>query len=173
MARIPLPDRESLPDELKERWDRVAARGRVLNIQRAFFTNPGIDVNALQVWRACGLSPRAREIVILRAAFVKKSRYEWHQHVRIALDAGLGDEEIAGVQKWREASLFSDDERALLALVDELDRGRPGDETFAAASRGRTPGEIFGVLYLITMYFQLAAVMEALDLETEEPFVGW
>lgn len=173
MARIPLPDRDSLPDELKERWDRAAARGPVLNIQRAFFTNAGIDINAFAVWRASGLSPRAREIVILRAAFVKKSRYEWHQHVRIALAAGLTDEEIAAVQKWRGASLFNDDERALLTFVDELDRGRPGDAAWAAVSRGRTPGEVFGVLYLVTMYFQLAAVMEALDLETEEPFVGW
>jgi alkylhydroperoxidase family enzyme len=111
--------------------------------------------------------------VILRAAFVRRSRYEWHQHVRIALAAGLTDEEIAGVQKWRESTLFSDDERALLAFVDDLDRGRPGDETFTAVSRGRTAGEVFGVLYLITLYFQLAQVMEALDLETEEPFVGW
>jgi 4-carboxymuconolactone decarboxylase len=173
MARIPLATRESLPDDIKERWDRAAARGPVLNIQRAFLTNPGIDINAIQVWRACGLSPRAREIVILRAAFVRQSTYEWHQHVRIARDTGLSDADIDAVRDWRNTTAFSDDERALLGFVDELANGRPSDESLAALSRGRTPGEVFGVLYLITLYFQLAHVMAALDLETEEPFVGW
>ena len=30
-----------------------------------------------------------------------------------------------------------------------------------------------GVTFLITLYFQLAQVMATMDLETEEPFVGW
>ncbi len=173
MARLPLPTRESLPDDVKERWDRTAARGPVLNIMRAFLLNPGIEINAFSVWRASGLSPRAREIVILRAAYVRESTYEWHQHVRIARDAGLTDDVIEAVRGWRDASVFSEDERALLAFVDGLDGGRPSDDSLAAVSKGRTDGEVFGVLYLITMYFQLAHVMAALDLETEEPFVGW
>jgi alkylhydroperoxidase family enzyme len=173
MARLPLPTRESLPDDVKERWDRTAARGPVLNIMRAFFLNPAIETNAIQVWRACGLSPRAREIVILRAAFVRQSTYEWHQHVRIARDAGLTDGVIDAVRDWHGATVFSDDERALLAFVDELHQGRPSDESLQAVSRGRTDAEVFGVLYLVTLYFQLAHVMAALDLETEEPFVGW
>ncbi len=32
---------------------------------------------------------------------------------------------------------------------------------------------MFGVTLLITLYFQLAHVMSALDLETEEAFVWW
>ena len=34
-------------------------------------------------------------------------------------------------------------------------------------------GVIFAVTMLIATYFQLAHVIAALDLETEEPFVGW
>jgi alkylhydroperoxidase family enzyme len=173
MARLPLPTRESLPDDLKERWDRTAARGPVLNIMRAFFLNPAIETNAIQVWRACGLSPRAREIVILRAAFVRQSTYEWHQHVRIARDGGLTDAEIDAVRDWQKATVFTDDERALLRFVDDLNEGRPSAPVWAAVSRDRSDGEVFGVLYLVTLYFQLAHVMAALDLETEEPFVGW
>jgi 4-carboxymuconolactone decarboxylase len=175
MARIPLPDRDDLPtDELKERWDRTASRGRVLNIQRAFFNNPEIETNALKVWKASGLSPRAREIVILRSAFRQQSRYEWHQHVRIARDAGLSDDEIKDVIEWKASERFSDDERALLAYVDNLSSSsRASDEIFEAFAKDRTPAEVFGVTYLITMYFQLAHVMATFDLETEEPFVGW
>ena len=174
MARIPLPTRESLPEEMRARWDSQATRGGVLNIQRAFMTNPGIDLNAFRVWRASGLSERSREIVILRCAFQKQSTYEWHQHVRIARAAGLSDVEINAIGDWQASALFSEDERALLAYVDDLAANpRPGDDSFAAVSKGRTPGDVFGVTFLITLYFQLAHVMAALDLETEEPFVGW
>lgn len=175
MARIPLPTRDSLPnDELRSRWDRQANQGQVLNIQRAFLTNPGIDLNAFRVWRASGLAPRQRELVILRCAFQKQSTYEWHQHVRIARGEGLTDAEITAVGNWGPSALFSPGERALLAYVDELAaNARPSDETFSAIAEGRSEGEIFGVTFLVTLYFQLAHIMSALDLETEEPFVGW
>ena len=175
MARIALPTRESLADdEARSRWDRQAARGAVLNIQRAFMTNPAINLNALQVWRASGLEPRARELVILRAAFDKKSTYEWHQHVRIARGEGLTDADINAVTDWEGSDRFSADERALLAYVDDLaGGGRPSDETFKAVSSGRDAGAVFGVTFLITLNFQLAQIMATLDLETEDPFVGW
>ena len=175
MARIPLPTRESLADDVaRSRWDRQASRGAVLNIQRAFMTNPAIGLNAFEIWKASGLPNRAREIVILRCAFARRSTYEWHQHVRIARGEGLTDAEITAVGSWQNSKLFSEDERALLAYVDDLAMSpHPSDASFAAVSNGRAPGDIFGVTFLITLYFQLAHVMAALDLETEEPFVGW
>jgi 4-carboxymuconolactone decarboxylase len=175
MARIPLPTRETLTDEEQvRRWDRQAERGGMLNIQRAFLTNPGIGLNAFQIWKASGLSNRHREIVILRCAFQKRCTYEWHQHVRIARGEGLTDDEIRAVTDWQDSKAFDAEERRLLAYVDELaTNARPSDAAFARISETRTPGEMFGVTFLITLYFQLAHVMEALDLETEEPFVGW
>jgi len=175
MARIPLPTRASLTDDaLVQRWDRLAERGPVLNVLRLFMANPSIELNAFQVWRASGLAPRAREIVILRCAYTQQSTYEWHQHVRIALREGLSAAEIDAVRDWQGSALFSEAERVLLAYVDELAaNARPSDEVFAAFARGRSDAEILGVTVLITLYFQLAHIMSALDLETEEEFVGW
>lgn len=175
MARIPLPTRASLTDPaMQQRWDRQAERGPVLNIMRLMMANPQIELNARQIWRASGLEPRAREIVILRCAFTQQSTYEWHQHVRIAGNEGLTPAEITAVGHWRESKLFSDAERALLAYVDELAATpRPSDAIFAAFAAGRSDAEILGVTMLITLYFQLARIMAAMDLETEAPFVGW
>lgn len=174
MARIPLPTRESLPEEERERWDRAARNGPPLNIARLLMANTVMRFDPLSLWRASGLSPRARELVILRAAFQKQSTYEWHQHVRIARDAGLSDADIDGVRAWRGSDRYNDDERALLAYVDELAAGpRPSDESFAAIRKGRSDAEVLAITMLITTYFQLAHVMSAFDLETEEPFVGW
>jgi alkylhydroperoxidase family enzyme len=174
MARVPLPTRETLPtDELKQRWDRTAERGPVLNVTRAFMLNPDVPLNAFQVWAASGLDPRTREILILRAAFVKKSTYEWHQHVRIGRGVGLSDAEITAIGKWRDSNLFSPEERAILAYVDALAEGRPGDEAFNALAGTKSAKDLFGITFLITLYFQLAQIMAAFDLETEDPFVGW
>ena len=174
MARIALPNRDTLPASLHDRWDRTAARGPVLNIQRVFFANPDIRLDAFGVWRASGLEPRARELVILRCAYRRQSRYEWHQHVRIARNEGLEDADINALREWHDSHLFSPEERALLGWVDALaDSQKPSDEQFEEFAKGRTPESIVGVTYLVTLYFQLAQVMAALDLETEEPFVGW
>jgi alkylhydroperoxidase family enzyme len=175
MARIPLPTRDSLTDETAlRRWDRMAEAGPVLNVRRMFLTNPDVELNAGKLWQSTGLSPREREIVILRAAYTQQSTYEWHQHVRIATGVGLTAGEIDDVRDWRDARHFTESERVLLAYVDEMAaHPRPSDEAFAALSTGRTSGEIFAITMLIATYFQLAHVMAALDLETEEPFVGW
>ncbi len=175
MTRIPLPTRETLADPVaQQRWDRFAERGPVLNVFRLFLVNPAIQLNARQLWQACGLEPRSREIVILRCAAVRQSTYEWHQHVRISTDAGLSAAEINAVRSWQDATCFSAAERVLLAYVDELAmKPLPDEAVFAALAQGRSPAEILGVTMLITQYFQLAHVMAALDLETEEPFVGW
>ncbi|MBI2760177.1 MAG: carboxymuconolactone decarboxylase family protein [Chloroflexi bacterium] len=175
MTRVSLPSRESLTDQgLQHRWDRFAERGPVLNVLRMFMVNPTIELNARQVWTASGLTPREREIVILRCAYAKRSTYEWHQHVRIATAEGLTPAEINAVAGWQDATAFTPAERALLAYVDELAIApRPSDAVFAAFTRGRSDAGVLGVTMLITLYFQLAHIMAALDLETEEPFVGW
>lgn len=175
MARIPLPDRDTLTDDaLVRRWDRLAARGPVLNVFRLFMVNPDVELNALQLWRASGLAPRAREVVILRCASTQQSTYEWHQHVRIAADAGLTPAEIEAVRDWQNSPGFTASERALLAYVDALAAApRPDDAVFAAVAAGRSSAELLGITALITTYFGLARIMAALDLETEEPFVGW
>jgi 4-carboxymuconolactone decarboxylase len=174
MARIPLPTRDSLPEGLQHRWDRFASTGPVLNIYRLFLVNPEIQLNARAAWQASGLSPRAREIVILRAAFSRQSTYEWHQHVRIARDAGLSDADINAVRNWESSAGFSPDERALLAYVDAMATSQhPDAAAFDAVRQGRSDAELVGVTYLIALYFGLAQVMATMELETEEPFVGW
>src|SRR4051794_39628643 len=46
---------------------------------------------------ASTLSPRDRELLILRVAIVREAEYEWAQHVVQARDAGLDDDDIGRV----------------------------------------------------------------------------
>ena len=69
---------------------------------------------------ANSLNPRDRELVILRAGFNWKSGYEWAQHVRIGLDCGLTEVEIARIKTGPDAPEWSASDRALLMATDEL-----------------------------------------------------
>lgn len=64
-----------------------------------------------------------REKIILRTGWNCRSRYEWGQHVDIALTAGVGDEDIRRVAEGPSA--WSDPrERALMLACDEVYRDK-------------------------------------------------
>ena len=66
------------------------------------------------------LPRRDTELVILRVAWQCRSAYEWQQHVPIALRVGLTPDEVAGVADDPAAGGFTERQRALLAVSDEL-----------------------------------------------------
>ena len=66
------------------------------------------------------LSPRDRELLILRTGWNCGSKYEWGQHVVIARDCGISDHEIESVKEGPSASSWSSHDRMLLVAADEL-----------------------------------------------------
>jgi alkylhydroperoxidase family enzyme len=68
------------------------------------------------------LDRRDAELVILRVGWNARCRYEWGQHVVIALAEGLPAEDIARVARGPEAHGWSQHQAALLRAVDELHR---------------------------------------------------
>ena len=66
------------------------------------------------------LSPRDRELLILRTGWNCGSKYEWGQHVVIARECGISDDEIESVKVGPTASSWSSHDRMLLTAADEL-----------------------------------------------------
>ena len=68
------------------------------------------------------LPGRIRELAILRVAHRRDCVYEWTQHVALAKNEGITDDEIAAVRQAGEggAGDFDAFERAVLTGVDEL-----------------------------------------------------
>ncbi|MGA1642688.1 MAG: carboxymuconolactone decarboxylase family protein [Ilumatobacteraceae bacterium] len=66
------------------------------------------------------LSSRDRELLILRTGWNCGSKYEWGQHVVIARECGIGDDEIESVKVGPTASSWSSHDRMLLTAADEL-----------------------------------------------------
>lgn len=179
MPRLPLVTREEIPKPLHYVWDRIAQPdGSVSRIFATLGNNPELLRAYLRLgnglWANCGLDVPTRELVILRSAILRHSMYEWHQHVRIARGAGVSDERIVALHHWRESGLFSEPEQALLAWTDALGASdHPPAEAYDRLAEHFDRATVVGATLLPAFYAMTAAFLGAMEVEPEEPFVGW
>jgi alkylhydroperoxidase family enzyme len=178
MARISFAERSSIPEELVYVWDRNANDGQPANIFRTMANNAPLWRSYLRLgnglWTQCGLDVPTRELVILRTSILHHSMYEWHQHVRIGRQAGLSDERIVGLHQWRTSGVYSEAERALLGYIDALAASdHPSDEAHADVARHFDASTLVGINLLTGFYGMTAKFLGAMEVQTEEPFVGW
>src|SRR6516165_7630162 len=101
--RHPLPPRR---DDRPKALNALGTLARHPQLTRAFHTFNG------HVLFGSTLSPRQRELLVLRVAAVRRSDYEWAQHVFLAHDAGLEDDDIARIAAGPEAAGWSPLDRA-------------------------------------------------------------
>ncbi|WP_134670219.1 carboxymuconolactone decarboxylase family protein [Halorussus marinus] len=186
MARIPYvdqedlpPDRQSLLDTLSdeaESSDAHSLGGETLNVYRAMGNNADLlaafQTYGSAVWDESGLSAREREFVILSVAFHADSAYEWHQHVRVALDEGLTVEEIRAVSGGDRERL-DEDARTLVAYVGAFVDGTVDDDDHDRLAARYDDETVVGIDLLAGTYLGLARALDALAVETEVEFVGW
>lgn len=119
----PLAD-DDLSPEARDVLAPMLARGRVLNIFRTMARAP-LALRRFLAWgdyvlSENSLSPRERELVILRTGWQARAGYEWVQHTRIGLRSGLTADEVAAIKQGSAAPGWSDLDRALLDATDEL-----------------------------------------------------
>jgi alkylhydroperoxidase family enzyme len=120
------------------------------------------------------LPPREREIVILRVGWNCRSVYEFGQHTVIGRVAGLTDEEIAALATTRADGPWSADDRALIALADEIcGDDCAGDVTFAALRRRWNDAELVELVALVGFYRMVSGFLNTLGVEPEDGLPGW
>jgi 4-carboxymuconolactone decarboxylase len=178
MSRVPEAVRDDFPEELKYVWDAVAEGREVPRIFKAMGNNPHLLRAYLRLgnglWNHCGLDLPTRELVILRAALNKRSVYEWHQHVRIGRDAGLRDERIDALHNWQTSEQFDEREKVLLAYADAMSKDEPPPaETLQRMVDTWGLSTTIGVTLLVPFYEMTGKFLAAMDVQPEEPFVGW
>ena len=101
-----------------------AGNGRpVANVYRTYAQHPGLyvprQVLSEYIRTRSTLSPRVREMLILRIGFLCRSAYEWAAHARAGRAAGLSEDEIRRIAAGPAAG-WSADDAALLQAVDDL-----------------------------------------------------
>ena len=147
--------------------------GPVLNIFRTLARAP----KALSRFNAWGgyvlsrrneLPAREREIVILRTGYLCKSGYEFTQHTRIGLQAGLTAEEISNIKKGAGAG-WSAADAALIKASDELHADQfVTDATWAELSAHFTPKQCMDAVFTVGQYTQVSMFLNTFGVQLDE-----
>lgn len=115
------------------------------------------------------LGARDRELAILRTAHHRSCAYEWDHHRRVALDAGLTEDEIAALREDPDGHGWSDDDRMVLAAADELhERGTISDATWTELATRFGEHELIELVMLIGHYHMVAFALNALRVQHED-----
>ncbi|WP_227378943.1 carboxymuconolactone decarboxylase family protein [Haladaptatus halobius] len=174
MARIPLLTQSDLPEEYRYLLSEDAM-GEI-NLLCAMANNPAVLQSYMRygstLWSDGGLNSVDLERCILAVARALDARYEWHQHVPIAREQGVDDEEILAISRG-EFDQFDERTAALLGYVRDVALGEIDDESFDSLGVHVTDESVIGATILATHYLATARFLTALAIPLETEFVGW
>lgn len=164
---------EDLTDEQREAAAPVLAAGPFLNVYATLVRAPKAFARYSQ-WgayvlsRRNSLSPREREILILRVGFLCKSGYEFTQHTALGLRAGLSNEEIAAIKQGAGAGNWTSAEQALICAADELVRDFfVSDATWAALGQHFDEKQCMDVVFTVGQYTQTSMFLNSFGVQLE------
>jgi len=114
------------------------------------------------------LTPRDRELLVLRVAWRTRSRYEWAQHSRMAVAAGVQDAEVRAVAGPLDDRPWSDADLDLLRAADQMiDAHRIDDATWGRLAARFDETELLELLFVVGTYLCLALVLNSVSLEPD------
>ncbi len=178
MARVKLLKNSEAPPKSKEFFQKVEGNGAtVLNLYRAVANSPATISNFVKLGSVllnqADLSPKHRELAILRVAILSGSEYELAQHTSIALEAGITQEQLDELHLWEESSCFSKEEKSILRYTDEVTINvKVSDETFSELGEYLNEQSIVELTMSIGYWGMIARVLVPLEVDMEEAAIG-
>ncbi len=170
MARIDYADITN--PAIKPLVERIQnERSSVPNLYKMLLNSPPVAEGWLNYLTAIrqksGLSPKIRELLIMRVAVLNKADYEFEQHLPIAIKEGCTQAQVDGL-KANDFSLFNEQERATILYCDEMTRDiRVKDTTFAAIRKCFNDKEIVEITATIAAYNMVSRFLEAIQVDHE------
>jgi alkylhydroperoxidase family enzyme len=144
----------------------------ILNIFRTLVRAPKA-LTRFNAWggyvlsRRNDLAEREREIVILRVGFLCKSGYEFTQHTRMGLAAGLTADDIARIKQGAGAG-WSPADAALIRAADELHADQfVTDDTWRALAAHFTEKQCMDVVFTVGQYTQVSMMLNTFGVQLD------
>ena len=120
------------------------------------------------------ITPRQRELLVLRVAHRRRSEYEWVQHTVLAGDAGITPDEVVRVQHGADAEGWAPLDAALVAAADELiDDARVSDATWAVLAAELDQQQLMDVVFTVGAYDLLAMAFRSFDVGVDQDLRDW
>jgi alkylhydroperoxidase family enzyme len=117
---------------------------------------------------ASSVSKRVRELLILRISWLRRSEYEFVQHLVLGRHAGLSEAELERVQLGPDAPGWDPVDADLVRAVDELHAdARIQDATWARLSAHFSTTQLMDIVFAVGCYDILAMVFKTLGVQLE------
>lgn len=170
----PVPREQWTPAQAAIAGPILERHGKLLNIFRTQLAHP----EAMKAFLGFGsyvlskrntLAPRERELVVLRIGFLCRSGYEWTQHRRIGLNAGLTEADIERIKQGPDAPGWSPADVALLRAADELHAEQfISDAAWNALGSHFTAQQCVDVVYTAGQYTLVSMLLNTLGVQLDD-----
>jgi len=118
---------------------------------------------------ASSITRRQRELLMLRISWLRRSEYEFVQHVVLGRNAGLSEAELEQVQLGAAAPGWDAIDRELVRAADDLHRdARISDATWARLSEHFSREQLMDIVFAVGCYDVLAMVFKTFDVQLEQ-----
>jgi 4-carboxymuconolactone decarboxylase len=178
MARIPYPDIENSPEKIQDFFKKLGSNNqRILNVNKMMAYSSAsvrelIRLGNRLIYRA-ELDNHLRELAIIRVSHLCGSKYEWAQHVPIALRSGVTRDQMEMIDQWQDSDLFSEEEKMVLRFTEEVvNENRASDITFKAASKFLNLHGLVELTISIGYWSMIAKFLNTFEVDIEEELLS-
>ena len=174
LPRIAPLKRADAAPQVEAMYKRMDAMGNPPpNMHLTFGKNPALYEKwlpfATYIIPASSLTHRDRQILILRSAFQWRCGYVWSQHVEISkYFAVLSDDEMAALGNDGADELWSREERALIAAVDETrTEGAISDPVWSILAGRYGEDRLLDLVFTIGQYSLISTALRSLRVQLD------
>jgi alkylhydroperoxidase family enzyme len=120
------------------------------------------------------LTPRHRELLILRIGWLCGSEYEWAAHSEVARSIGFTEDELIHITEGPGAPQWAPFEATLLQAVDELHKDAfITDATWQALSAEYDTRQLMDLVFTVGAYNLVSMFLNSLGVQLDEGFTGF
>ena len=176
--RIPPLQPSQWNSEAKDLLQPIAKRGRVLNIFKTLANHCGLArrwmVFANHILAKSTLPEKERELVILRIGYLCQSGYEWGQHVVIARQLGMTDEEIQFSTTGPDTPGLTPVYKLLLQATDELHEDAfICDDTWAELAEHLNQQQMMDLVFTVGQYNLVSMALNSFGVQLDDGVPDW
>lgn len=167
----PLAPNEWSPDQ-KALLDPFVRTGLVWNVFKTLVRHTSLFKRWLpfanHVLFKQSLTPRDREMLILRIGWLCRAPYEWTQHVQIALRSGISEVEIERIADGPDAPGWTEHDAALVRAVDDLHKDCClSDATWNTLAKRYTTEQLIDVVFTVGQYNLVSMALNTFGVEID------
>lgn len=126
------------------------------------------------IFRDLSLSPRLRELAILRIGWLCKSGYELAQHAAIGINAGLDARDLELITQGPDSAGWTALESAVIQAVDEMFADAfISSETWAKLAEELDEQQLLDLMSIVGRYWCVSVVLNSTGIQLEEGTVDF